>query len=546
MKTREKYLDAKLQSIPEAIDFIGENLDSLKVKSKDKIKAELLAEEFLAYLINSKDENDSENIRVAVAKQNGKKTVVVSYKGKYIENIEDVGLGVDLSLGEMSPDTESVIRRTIISAHQDDYTISYKNGINKISINVGRSSNMGFIHVIYTILLAVIVGILLRVILPANVSDFINENILKTIEELFLNAFKLITGPVIFFSIASCFGMFTDLKELGKTAVKIICFYLVTTGIAMAVALMISEYISPGEFGELSFLASGELAQSESISVVTTIRGIIPDNIIKPFLELSTLQIIVIAILVGIAAGKLGEKSSKVMDFLNNANDLFLKITGIVTKFLHIMIFASVTALVMSIHGQAVGSLLSLLICVFFGFAVMFVIYNVIVMIMTKTRPSDYIKKSFPAWLNAFVLHSSNASIPRTMEVCDKNLKISPKVFSFSIPLGATINMDGFTIALTISVLFFAKVFGVEFTPGNYVALIFMVIILSVGAPGIPGAGAVCMSVLLGQFAIPIEALALFVSVYALLDPAGTANNVFGDVTGTYVIAKRNGLVKDD
>ena len=152
-------------------------------------------------------------------------------------------------------------------------------------------------------------------------------------------------------------------------------------------------------------------------------------------------------------------------------------------------------------------------------------------------------KNTIGAWINAMVLQSSSACMSYNMDV-RKKMKISPKLFSFSIPLGATINMDGLTVVLVVSTLFLAKIFGVELESSDYITIIVMAIVLSVACPGVTGAGLVCMSLMLSQFAVPTEALAVFIGYYVISDPFFTANNILGDLAGTYTIAKRNNLME--
>ena len=227
METKEKYLPASLDSVAEAMDFISDNLKKIHVKSKDQTRALLLAEEFFAQIVTSKSEEDSDDIRVAVFNKRGKKQVIISYKGKQIEEINNAGLGVDLSDSDMSPETEATIRKMIIAGNAESYTIGYKNGINKVSIAVGDDSKKGLKYTLYALILSIAVGIVLRLLLPENATTFLNDNILTTVKTLFLNALKMITGPVIFFSIAASISTFSDMKELGKIAVKIIVFYLI-------------------------------------------------------------------------------------------------------------------------------------------------------------------------------------------------------------------------------------------------------------------------------------------------------------------------------
>ena len=540
MKTQEKYLDAKLECIEEAINFIDKNLESIKVKRKERIKAELLAEEFLAHTIINKSDDDSDRIRVAVSKKGSHKSVIVSYKGKQIKDIENVGLEKDLSFSDMSADSEAFLRKKIIASNNDSFRCGYKNGINKITIAVQEPVTLGLKEVLLTFLLAFVVGLIIRLILPENIGHFISEDILHTVENIFLNAFKLITGPVIFFSVAASISSYSDLKELGKTASKFILLIIIAAVATMAIGFGISSIFSPGEAGEFASMASAQVEKVEEFNLVEVISNIIPSNIIKPFLELNTLQILIIAILIGIAAGKLGEKSSKINEFLSNANDLFFKITDILTRFLHIMIFASVTALVVTIKPDATGSIIKLVLCIFLGFGLTFLFYNVILLIGAKTSPLKFIKKAYPIWVNAFSLHSSNAAISFTMNACKKSLKIPPKIYSFSIPLSASINMDDLNVMFSISILFFAKVFGIGLKPSDYIVLVFMIVLLALSTPGMPSGGTISFTLLLSQFGIPMEALAIFISIYAILDPFGTGNNVFGNVVKTFIVSKHS------
>ncbi|MCR5128573.1 MAG: dicarboxylate/amino acid:cation symporter, partial [Lachnospiraceae bacterium] len=273
---------------------------------------------------------------------------------------------------------------------------------------------------------------------------------------------------------------------------------------------------------------------------------IVPDNFFGAFVNSSTLQLIFLGILIGGVVPHMGEKAEKVASFLSAANDLFLKVATTITKILPIAVFAFIGSMVLTMDVQVIRTLLSLFICILVGLLLMTAFYFTVVLVMTRSNPVDFARKVMPAWLNAFALSSSSASMPFTMNTCEKKLGISPKLFSFSIPLGATINMDGFVIVLTIAFLFLAKVFGVELHGGDIGTLMLTIILLSFGAPGMPGVGTVCMSVLLLQFHIPMEALTVFIGIDALTDPLGTANNVLGDIVGTYCIGKTSGLMADE
>ena len=541
----EKQIDSKTEYISEAVKFIKGNLESLKVKPSDNLKIQLLAEEFLAQIISSKGPDEREQIRISLQKRLRNCSVIISYKGRRIEELKNVGLGVDLSEAEMPPDAEAAIRDRILSANEDSYSIGYKNGINKISIQVENRSRNSLRDSALALLLACLAGVFFRFAVPREISLVINTNVLSVIKTIFVNALMLVTGPVVFFSIASCISMFTDMKELGKIAAKVIGFYLFTSVLAVGVGFAFSYLFHPGTFGELIYLSSGEVVKAEAVTAADMILGIIPQNFISPFLELNTLQIIVMALLLGLGASKMGEKSPRINEVLKSLNDLVLKITGLIIKFLPLMVFSSITSIFITIELDHAASILVLVAEIIVCMIVMMTLYVIIVWITTGTSPKKFIPAIAPAWLNAFVLQSSNAAMPGTMDMCHNNLKVSPKIYSFSIPLGATINMDAVVLGQISCILFFAKVFGINMGPADYTTLILTTLILSVGCPGIPGSGVIVISVLMSQVGIPAAALPIYLTVGTIMDPMGTANNVFGDITGTYVIAKRNNLMQE-
>lgn len=467
-------------------------------------------------------------------------------KGEKIGNPE---IGKELELGledaEIDEAMEVMIRNRIIKANTKFIAQSYKYDTNSITISVGKVTQKTMLLMIMAFVIGGILGLILRLTTTETVYMEVNEHVLMTVKTIFLNLLKMIVGPVVFFSIASSVGSFSNPGEMGKIGVKIMTFYFFTTIFAIFIGFGFFKVLQPGNFGELSAMASGQITEATGeVNFLETIVGMIPSNMVQSFLNSDTMQIILLAILFGIATTLLGQYSQKVNDFLQCANELFLKIAGIITSALPIMICASVASLVITTNLDTMRTITSLLICIFLTYIGMLLIYNMLVLILTKRSPILFSKYAFEAWVNTFALSSSNASMAYTMDVCDKKLGISPKVYSVSIPLGATINMDALCSTLTITTLFFAKVFGIALSPAEIGTLIFTIVVLSMGAPGVPGMSVLCLSVLMNQFGIPVEALAIYVGICSFIDPFNSANNVFGDITGTYIIASRNGLLK--
>ena len=537
-------ISADISQLQEGISFIEDSLKKCACKSNQVIKSALLIEEMLVSLIQKSDAN--QQIKMTVTKRLGTTKVHLNSKGAEFSESEFSDKQIDLSKSELDPDSESIIRGLLLKANSEKITFSYKNGINRIQLFVGEATQKNLIYAICALCAAIVIGIPMRMFLPQSIADGLNEYLFSPIKTIFLNALKMVMAPLIFFSIASCVSTFKDIRKLGRMGGKIMAFYIFTTTVAISVGLLLFYTVSPGQFGEFTSLNLSEAAPAvNSVNFKDTLLGIIPSNLLQPFVTANTLQIIFLAILIGIAAGSLGKHSERVSEFLSLANSLFMKVAFLITKFLPLMIFASVVSMALTMKFETAKTLISLVGTILLADACMLVAYILLVTFLGKTNPFQFIKKALSAWLNAFAIVSSNAAMAHTMEVCDKKLRISPKLYSFSIPLGATINMDGLSVMLSLTTLFFASAFGITLSPADILSLIFTIVVLSVGTPGIPGTGLICLSVLFKQCGIPIEALSIFVGVYSLLDPINTANNVFGDVTGTYIVAKRSKFIQE-
>ena len=541
--TQSIYAD--LSELPKSISFITESLNKCSCKPAEITRSTLLIEELLVSLI--KKAEPKQKISLIVIKWLGTTKIYLHSKGDEFSASEFSDDQTDLREAYLHPDAEDLIRGMIIKAFHDKLSFSYHNEKNCIRVIVGESSQKNLFYALCALGAAIIASIPMRLFLSPEITSNINEFLFDPIKTMFLNALKMIMGPLIFFSIASSISTFSDLRKLGRIGAKVMSFYIFTTTIAISLGFLLYYTFSPGQFGEFSSLALSETLQApDSVNFKDTILGIIPSNLIQPFATANTLQIIFLSVLTGIAAGTLNSKSEAVSNFLAQANTLFMKVASIITHFLPFMVFASIVSMVLTMQFETAKTLLSLVATILVADICMMAAYILLVKVFTKTGPIRFMRSVFSTWLNALALASSSAAMPHTMEVCNKKLRISPRLYSFSIPLGATINMDGLSLMLSLTTLFFANAFGITITPADLLSLIITIIILSIGTPGIPGAGILCLTILFKQYGIPIEALSIFIGVYSLLDPINSANNVFGDVTGSYVVAKRNGLMQQE
>lgn len=537
---------AKIENTEEVIEFIKKSLSSYKVKKKDLTRSLLLSEESFVNLVKGAEENY--NVNVYVKKSIYQTKIVFKCKGSLIacpiSNVSDNKLLDDSTNDEQ---TESVIRNLIIKANEERISSSHKNGINTITIVCNESSQKTLIHSLIAMGLGAVLGILFKYIIPGNINDMIDYYFFDPVSTIFLKAIKAFVGPLIFFSIASSIGSFTDIKELGRLGIKILRYYILTSIIAIFVGLGIFYSTDIVEFNELSNLSSGVIAESQGdITLIGTLTGIIPTDIVSPFLNMDFLQIIFIAVMIGIVTPMLGACREAVSNFLNCGNELFSKAISIIVKGIPLLIFASMFKMFVKLNFEEIKPVLMALVLVYVGNIVISLLYTVYVLVFAKRNPFTYFKNAIPAYLNGYALSSSNACIPFTMKVCENNLKISPKLYTFSIPLGATINMDGVSVSLVILTLFFAKAFGIEIGIAELIKLAISVTVISLGSPGVPGTLLISISLLASLFGLPQEVVMLTAGLNSLIDPADTATNVFGDVTGTYITAVNSGLVNEN
>jgi len=247
--------------------------------------------------------------------------------------------------------------------------------------------------------------------------------------------------------------------------------------------------------------------------------------------------------LLGVAVGKIGEYSRVLQDFFSACNELFTTVTSMIAKLIPIAVFCAMFIMIVSVGTDSLVAMFGMASTEIIALICMMIIYGILIIIIARINPLIFYRKDLPGMLTSFSLSSSNAAMPGNIAICTDKLGISPKVCNFSIPLGATVNMDGTSIHLAVATLFLAKVYGVSIPDAQMVSIIITIIMLSLGTPGVPGASLVCLSVLLAQVGVPIEAIGLIMGIDSLLDMCRTVSNTTGDISVSLIVAKTEGLL---
>lgn len=546
MRIRETFL-ADSGHIGEMVRFVSERLERCEMKKKDRIMTELTVEEAVSSLIAHSDASEhtepdaSEKLCIELKGSRRSLTVELSLKGEeysLADEITSASISVDDDTGT---ETQAAIRNIILSSVAGGLKYRHRKGVNYIRMFPVRPKRAFLCWTLGALTLGAVLGLLCTSFVPETVNTALNTYFLVPVKTMYMNALKMIVAPVVFFSIISCIVGFSDLSSLGRIGGKIMGLYLLTTVIAVSVGIGAFYLLKPGRASLAAGLmqdASSITTQTIDVSVKDMIVNIIPQNIIDPFQQSNMLQLIFLAVLLGVGAGLIGKYSQMLRDLFQALNDLFLKVTGLIIKLMPVAVFCSVMSLILSTGIGSVLSLLEMLGTFVFGLLIMAVVYSTMILLIGRLNPLPFVRKYAPYMLQVFSMSSSNAAIPLNMEACGKRLGIHKNVYSLSVPLGATVNMDGTCIYLAVFALTLAHAYGVQISGASMISLIITIIVLSIGAPGIPGAGLICLSVLLAQINVPLEAVGLVMGIDALCAMFRAMSNSYGDIAASLIVAK--------
>ena len=415
--------------------------------------------------------------------------------------------------------------------------------------NVKEKKKISLTSRIFIALIAgAITGMVLHYLVPDSSvkNDVIVEGVLYVLGQGFIRLMKMLVVPLVFCSLVCGSMAIGDTKKLGNVGGKTLAFYLVTTAVAVAVALGIGTLLRPGIGLDMSKIQvnASDIETMESTSLVQTILNIIPDNPIKSLASGEMLQIIVFALIIGVILAKLGERAETVSNFISQFNDIMMEMTMMVMSLAPIGVFSLIARTFATIGFSAFVPLAKYMIAVLIALAIQcFGVYQILLKVFTGLNPVKFIRKFFPVMAFAFSTATSNATIPLSIDTLYKKMGVSKKISSFTIPLGATINMDGTSIMQGVAVMFAAQAFGIHLTPMDYVTVIGTATLASIGTAGIPSVGLVTLTMVFNSVGLPVEAIGIIMGIDRILDMARTAVNITGDAVCTTIVACQNGAV---
>lgn len=406
-----------------------------------------------------------------------------------------------------------------------------------------QKKKIGLTTKIFIALLAgAVFGIVLCYMVPSGhvKDDIIVEGILYVIGQGFIRLMKMLVVPLVFCSLVCGSMAIGDTKKLGTVGVRTLIFYLFTTALAITVALSVGNIINPGIGLDMSAIKSNaaEVEEMVATSLSDTILNIIPDNPLNSLASGNMLQIIVFALIVGIILAKLGERTETVGNFFSQFNDIMMEMTMMVMSLAPVGVFCLIARTFANIGFSAFVPLAKYMVGVLLALAIQcFIVYLGLLKVFTGLNPFKFIKNFFPVMAFAFSTATSNATIPLSIDTLAKKMGVSKKISSFTIPLGATINMDGTAIYQGICAIFIASCYGIHLTLSQMLTIVLTATLASIGTAGVPGAGMVMLAMVLTSVGLPVDGIALVAGVDRIFDMGRTTVNITGDAACTMVVS---------
>jgi Na+/H+-dicarboxylate symporter len=372
------------------------------------------------------------------------------------------------------------------------------------------------------------------------------EGLLHVGGQIFLSSLKLLVVPLVLVSLACGTAALEDVSRLGRIGGKTLGLYLITTAIAISLAILAGLLIAPGAGAGLD-VATAEYATRQAPGFAQTLIDIFPSNPFRAMAEGNMLQVIVFAILLGVAMTLSGEAGRDLLRVFESANAVIMKLVFVLMELAPYGIFCLIAKV---IAEQGLDQFRNML--WYFGTVLLVLLlhavftYPVLLIVLGRVSPVRFFEKLRDPMSVAFGTASSGATLPVTLRTVETRLGVDESVASFTVPLGATINMDGTAIMQGVATVFIAQVYGVEIPPSGYLTIVLTATLASIGTAGVPGVGTVMLAMVLQQMSLPVEGIGLILGVDRLLDMTRTAVNITGDAAVSVVVAQSEAKLDRD
>ena len=399
--------------------------------------------------------------------------------------------------------------------------------------------NLKLIHKVFIGLVSgIIVGALLYPMKENPiVSKYIVSGLFEFLGQGFLRLVKMIIVPLVFASLVTGTSAMNDVKKLGRIGIKTLAFFMGTTAIGIIAAIVGANILKPGAGIVLENVQQTQFVAKEADSFVKVLLNIIPTNPIEALVKGEMLQVIFFAVMTGFVITILGEKAKRLQGIFEEVNSLMLKMVSLIMELAPFGIFGLIGKTFITLGWAAMKPLASFIIVtyillLFHGL----VVYQILLRVYAKESPVAFLKKILAPMTLAFSTSSSAACIPLSLKTLKEEFNVEEKISSFTIPLGATINMDGTAIMQGVATVFIAQLYNIHLTTNDYFMVVLTAVLASIGTAGVPGVGTIMLSMVLSQVGLPLEGIGMILAVDRIVDMGRTTVNITGDLVCSVII----------
>lgn len=403
------------------------------------------------------------------------------------------------------------------------------------------------------ILLGMVLGLVVGSIINTTaaevawVQDYLVFGLFHVLGAIFISMLKMLVVPLVTFSLICGVCGIGDIGKLGRVGGKAFVLFLLTTALAISLAITLAVFFAPGQGFEMSSATMGAFTPPVAPPLSQVLIDLIPSNPVAAYAEGNMLQIIFFTILFAVCILMIGEKGQPIVDMVERLNDVMMQVVNVVMHVAPIGVFALIAK---TFSLQGLSMIVPMLGYVAVLVLALFLHLTGTLMILLKTlgrvNPLTFLAKMRTAQIFAFSTSSSNATIPVTLRTVEKRLGVDNSTASFIVPFGATINMDGTAMMQGVATVFIANVYGIDLGLTGYLTVIAMSVLASIGTAGVPGVGLIMLAMVFNQVGLPVEGIALIIGVDRLLDMMRTAVNITGDATITTIVARSENSINID
>lgn len=534
MFDQTEFYTPKHSELSNILDYITRMLASSGLDSRACGKIRFRTEDLLVMLMNHASEGSM--IKVTVRKTLTATTVRLVCGGKEFDYREELK---DLFSGALDEETETLVREKLLKHYEQDVLVSHRGKLNIVTITAARRKKNQMLTAAATVLLGIAAGLAVKMLCPGDTALYVAEHVFGTGTKLFLNAVKMVVPFLVFFSIASGISGFGNLRDLGRIFFRINIMFTATSFITLLMTYGIYRLIPLGQ-PALKAMADPSMQvgamDPASGSLSEMLLGIVPANFLQAFWEMNMMQLLFLAMLFGIAVSGMKEKGRRINEVLTGIDELFEQVTRIIVRFMPVCVFCSMASMVIRLNLSSIVSVTGWLGLIYLCDIMVLVMLMVLLLLIGRTSPIWFLRQFGQVMMTAFAVASSSAVMPLTMQTCRDKLEISPKIYSFSIPLGIVINMDGGCVTLLITALFLSRVYGITLSWEVLLSHFVSVYMLSVAAPAVPGGILLCLPALLPQIGVPVSGITIIIGFYFLVSLVQTMTNVTSTAVCTYIV----------